>query len=140
MRAAWILRKFIWSVTWAFIVVMRLWPRRVGVPAEDNAIRLIPAPESYPAFRGPALVVPSDVTRTEMTLPGALTVQVLHVLQAVYPVISSHQPTASDDPEERVREAYSWVYRLVKAPPALNRSATPPSGVDMPPPMMKCAG
>ena len=117
MRLAWAFRKFVWSVTWAFIVVMRLWPRRVIVPSEDNPIRLIPAPESYPDFRSPALVVPSDVPRSEMTLPGALTVQVLHVLQDVYPVISSHQPTASPDPETRLRDAYSWVYRLVKAPP-----------------------
>src|SRR5688572_5324017 len=32
MRAAWRFRKFVWSVTWAVIVVMRLWPRRVRVP------------------------------------------------------------------------------------------------------------
>jgi acetyl esterase/lipase len=44
MRPAWAVRKFIWSVTWAFIVVMRLWPRRVRVPASDNQIGLIPAP------------------------------------------------------------------------------------------------
>lgn len=118
MRAAWAIRKFIWSVAWASIVAMRMWPRRVPVPTEDNAIRLIPAPESYPDFRSPALVVPSDVPRSEMSLPGALTVQMLHVLQDVYPVIASHQPTASADPERRLRDAYSWVYRLVKAPPS----------------------
>ena len=117
MRAAWRLRKFVWSCTWAFIVVMRLWPRRVRVPTEDNAIELIPAPESYPDFRSPTLVVPSDVPRAEMTLPGAMTVQVLHVLQDVYPIIASHQPDASADPEQRVKDAYSWVYRLVKEPP-----------------------
>jgi hypothetical protein len=117
MRAAWRVRKLVWSITWAFIVVMRLWPRRVRVPAADNPIQLIPAPESYPDFRSPALVVPSDVPRAEMTLPGAITVQVLHVLQDVYPVIASHQPDASADPEQRVADAYSWVYRLVKEPP-----------------------
>ena len=117
MRPAWAVRKFIWSVTWAFIVVMRLWPRRVRVPASDNQIGLIPAPDSYPDFKSPNLVVPSDVPRSEMTLPGALTVQMLHVMQDVYPVIAAHQPPASEDPGERVREAYSWVYRLVKEPP-----------------------
>jgi hypothetical protein len=117
MRAAWRIRKFVWSITWAFIVVMRLWPRRVRVPTDDNAIELIPAPASYPDFRSPTLVVPSDVPRAEMTLPGAITVQVLHVLQDVYPVIASHQPDASADPEQRVKDAYSWVYRLVKEPP-----------------------
>ena len=118
MRAAWRLRKFVWACTWSFIVVMRLWPRRVRVPTEDNAIELIPAPESYPDFRSAALVIPSDVPRAEMTLPGAMTVQVLHVLQDVYPIIASHQPDASADPEQRVKDAYSWVYRLVKQPPA----------------------
>jgi hypothetical protein len=117
MRAAWRLRKFVWSITWAFIVVMRLWPRRPRVPANDNAIDLIPAPASYPDFQSPTLVVPSDVPRAEMTLPGAITVQVLHVMQDVYPVIASHQPDASSVPEQRVKDAYSWVYRLVKEPP-----------------------
>ncbi len=124
MRLAWVLRKFIWSVTWAFIVIMRLWPRRVRVPGDDNAISLITAPQSYPDFQSPSLVVPSDVPRSEMTLPGALTVQVLHVMQDVYPVIASHQPTASEDPEQRLRDAYSWVYRLVKEPPAWHAELT----------------
>jgi hypothetical protein len=73
MRIAWVVRKFIWSATWAFIVVMRLWPRRVRVPKEDTPIRLIPAPESYRDFQSRRLVVPSDVPRAEMTLPGAMT-------------------------------------------------------------------
>ena len=117
-RGAWMFRKLVWSSTWAFIVVMRLWPRRVPVPADDVPIRLIPAPESYDDFQSEQLVVPSDVPRREMTLPGAITVQVLHVMQDVYPVISSHQPEASDDPQERLRDAYSWIYRLVRNPPA----------------------
>ena len=33
MRIAWRVRQFIWSATWAFIVTMRLWPRRVGAGA-----------------------------------------------------------------------------------------------------------
>jgi hypothetical protein len=111
-------------VTWAFIVVMRLWPRRVRVPSEDTPIRLLAAPDSYPDFQSPGLVVPSDVPRAEMTLPGALTVQMLHVMQDVYPVISSHQPAASDDPHKRLRDAYSWVYRLVKEPPAWHAELT----------------
>jgi hypothetical protein len=118
MRAAWRFRRFVWSATWGFIVVMRLWPRRVPVPADEASIRLIPAPESYPDFRSPNLVVPSDVPRGELTLPGAMTVQFLHLMQDVYPVISSHQPDAPDDPDERLRAAYSWVYRLVRNPPA----------------------
>lgn len=118
MRAAWTFRKFVWSATWGFIVVMRLWPRRVRVPADEAGIRLIPAPDSYPDFNSPNLVVPSDVPRSELTLPGAMTVQFLHLMQDVYPVISTHQPDAPADPDERLRAAYSWVYRLVRNPPA----------------------
>lgn len=40
MQMAWRVRQFVWSATWAFIVMMRLWPRRVGVPKEDTSIRL----------------------------------------------------------------------------------------------------
>jgi hypothetical protein len=118
MHLAWRIRQFIWSATWGFIVIMRLWPRRVPVPREDTPIRLIPAPQSYKDFRSPRLVVPSDVPRSEMTLPGALTVQMLHLLQDIYPVIASHQPEASPDPQKRLREAYSWIYRMVRTPPA----------------------
>ena len=69
---------------------------RAGYPRDDTPIRLIPAPESYSDFQSPKLVVPSDVPRAEMTLPGAITVQMLHLLQDVYPVIASHQPLAAE--------------------------------------------
>jgi hypothetical protein len=118
MRVAWRVRQFFWSATWAFIVIMRLWPRRVRVPKDDTPIRLIPAPQSYGDFRSPTLVVPSDVPRAEMTLPGAMTVQMLHLLQDIYPVIAPHQPLAAADPEQRLKDAYSWIYRLVRTPPA----------------------
>lgn len=52
-----------------------------------------------------------------MTLPGAMTVQMLHLLQDIYPVIATHQPMASSDPAQRLRDAYSWLYRLVRTPP-----------------------
>jgi Lipoxygenase len=117
MRIAWRVRQLVWSATWAFIVTMRLWPRRVRVPQDDTSIRLIPAPHSYGDFRSPTLVVPSDVPRAEMTLPGAITVQFLHLLQDVYPIIASHQPLAAADPEQRLKDAYSWIYRMVRTPP-----------------------
>jgi Lipoxygenase len=117
MHIAWRVRQLIWSATWAFIVTMRLWPRRVPIPKDDASIRLIPAPQSYGDFQSPTLVVPSDVPRAELTLPGAVTVQLLHLLQDVYPVISSHQPLAATDPEQRLNDAYSWIYRMVRTPP-----------------------
>lgn len=117
MQVAWRFRKTVWSTVWTGIAVMRLWPRRVPVPAADVPIRLIPAPESYRDFRSPTLVVPSDVPRPEMTLPGAITVQMLHLLQDVYPIISTHQPPAAAAPDQRLRQAYSWWYRLLRTPP-----------------------
>ena len=117
MRVAWRFRKSVWSTIWTGIAVIRLWPRRVPVPTADVPIRLIPAPESYRDFNSPTLVVPSDVPRPEMTLPGTITVQMLHLLQDVYPIISTHQPPAAAAPDERLREAYSWWYRLLRTPP-----------------------
>jgi hypothetical protein len=117
MRLAWVFRRTVWSFTWTVIAVMRLWPRRPRVPVADVPITLIPAPVSYPDFQSPTLVVPSDIPRAEMTLPGAITVQMLHILQDVYPVISTHQPAAAAEPAERLRQAYSWLYRLLRTPP-----------------------
>ena len=116
-RVAWFFRQQVWATVWSFIVVMRLWPRRVPVPAADVPIRLIPAPETYPDFQSPTLVVPSDVPREEMSLPGAITVQAIHALQDLYPVVSTYQPEASRDPRERARHGYPWLFRLVRSPP-----------------------
>jgi len=44
-------------------------------------------------------------------------VQMLHVLQDVYPIVARHQPDASLDPATRLNEAYSWLFRLVRTPP-----------------------
>jgi hypothetical protein len=116
-RIAWFFRQQVWAAAWSFIVVMRLWPRRVPVPGPDVPIDLVPAPRTYPDFRSPALVVPSDMPRKEMSLPGAITVQALHALQDLYPVVSTHQPEAARDPSERIRHAYPWLFRLVRQPP-----------------------
>ncbi len=118
-RAAWLFRQQVWAAAWSFIVVTRLWPRRTPLPrADDVAVDLVAAPETYPDFRSPSLVVPSDVPVAEMSLPGAITVQAFHILQDLYPVVSTHQPEAPAEPDERVRQAYPWLFRLVRTPPA----------------------
>src|SRR5215475_1589861 len=71
MRLDWRVRKFTWSLMWASVVVLHLWPRKTPIPREEKTIRLIPAPASYSDFQSQALVVPSDVPRAEMTLMGA---------------------------------------------------------------------
>ncbi len=116
-RAAWFVRKHVWAAVWSFIVVSRLWPRRTPVPDTDVPIQLLTAPDTYGDFQSPSLVVPSDMPRAEMSLPGAMIVQALHVLQDLYPVVSSHQPEAAADPAERVVQAYPWLFRLVRTPP-----------------------
>jgi hypothetical protein len=116
-RLAWVFRQQVWAAAWSFIVVMRLWPRRAPVPEQDVPIHLLPAPASYPDFQSPSLVVPSDVPRREMSLPGAITVQALHALQDLYPVVSTYQPEAPADPDQRIRDAYPWLFRLVRSPP-----------------------
>jgi hypothetical protein len=95
-----------------------MWPRRTPVPDADVPIQLLTAPDTYRDFQSPSLVVPSDMPRAEMSLPGAMIVQALHVLQDLYPVVSSHQPEAAADPAERVVQAYPWLFRLVRTPPA----------------------
>ncbi len=117
MRVDWVLRKYYWAVSWGLVVIVRLWPRRVPVPVEQKSIRLISAPESYPDFASPLLLVPSDVPCAELTLPGAMSVQLLHLMQDIYPIVTSHQPAASGDATERLRQAYPWVYRLIRPAP-----------------------
>src|SRR5262245_37672683 len=87
MRLDWEFRKFYWAFTWAFVVFVRLWPRRIPIPVEQKPIRLISAPESYSDFASPLLVVPSDVPCAELTLPGAMSVQMLHLMQDIYPIV-----------------------------------------------------
>jgi hypothetical protein len=122
VRPAWAVRRLVWSTVWAFIAVMRLWPRPLRRPtANDVPVSLLPAPDTYPDFTSPTLVVPSDSPLAEMTLPGAITVQALHVLQDVYPIISTHQPLAATDADERQRQAYPWLYHAVRTPPRWHR-------------------
>jgi hypothetical protein len=117
MRVDWEFRKFFWTFTWAFVVVVRLWPRKIPIPVEQKPIRLISAPESYGDFASPLLVVPSDVPCAEHTLPGAMSVQMLHLMQDIYPVIASHQPVAATEPAKRVRHAFPWIYGIVRSAP-----------------------
>ena len=117
----WGIRKTYWAVTWAFVVFVRLWPRRVPVPVEEKRIRVISAPESYSDFTCPLLVVPSDVPCDELTLPGAMSVQSFHLMQDIYPIIASHQPAAATDPTERLRVVFPWIYRLVRSAPVWHR-------------------
>jgi len=116
-RVDWAIRKSIWAFTWAFVVFVRLWPRRTPIPVEQKRIRLISAPESYSDFACPLLVVPSDVPSSELTLPGAMSVQSLHLMQDIYPIVTSHQPVAATDAAKRLRQVFPWIYHVVRSAP-----------------------
>ncbi|MGH9281116.1 MAG: lipoxygenase family protein, partial [Acidimicrobiales bacterium] len=92
-------------------------PKKPPVPKDERRINLISARESYADFHCDNLVVPDDVPIDEASLPSDLLVQALHLLQDLLPIAASHQPPASSDPEERLRDAYTVLYRLVRSPP-----------------------
>lgn len=117
IRAEWAVRKLVWAILTVSAAAVRLRPKRPPVPRPEKRIGLIPAPSSYADFQAAKLVVPDDVTCAESSAMGDLFVQLLHVIQDVYPVITAHQPLASEDPQERLRAAYSFPYRLLRSPP-----------------------
>jgi len=116
-RLDWRIRKFFWGVLWTSAVISRLWPKKVPVPREEKKIRLISAPESYRDFQSPALLVPASLPCTEASLLSNVLVQVTHLLQDVFPIIAPPQAEASSDRRERLRQAFSWIYRMVRTPP-----------------------
>jgi arachidonate 15-lipoxygenase len=116
-RLDWCIRKLFWSLVWTPAVIVRLRPKKVRVPRREKAIGLITAPESYADFKSPVLVVPDDVTCGEASLSSDILIQFVHFLQDVYPIIKPGQATAAADPARRVRKAYSFLYRLVRAGP-----------------------
>jgi hypothetical protein len=113
----WWFRKCFWAILWGFAVGLQRWPRRANVPREEKPIRLLTAPETYPDFKAPSLVVPSQMPCAESSLVTDLSVQLTHLFQDLYPIVSTHQRDASTDPRERVRRAYPLLYRLVRRPP-----------------------
>jgi hypothetical protein len=113
----WQARRWFWAVTWVSTAAFTRYPRPVSIPRDEEPIRLLSAPETYPDFRAPSLVVPSDVPYAEKSLITDFFVQVLQLLQDVYPIVASHQPIAASDPIERLEYAYTWLYRAVRTPP-----------------------
>ena len=117
VRADWALRKVVWSLLTTSAAAIRLRPKRPPVPKDEKRIDLVPAPVSYADFNSPLLVVPDDVECAESSIFSDLFVQLIHVVQDVYPVITTHQPDASFEPAQRLRDCYSLAYRLIRKPP-----------------------
>jgi Lipoxygenase len=116
-RLDWRVRKFFWATLWCAAVITRLRPKKVPVPRIEKKIRLISAPESYSDFQSPLLSVPDDVSCGEASLPTDILIQLSHLLQDVYPIVKPRQQLAALDPEQRLRDAYSFLYRMVRSAP-----------------------
>jgi hypothetical protein len=117
MHLDWATRRFVWSLLWGGTVLYRSSPKKAPIPRREKIIHLISAPESFEDFHSPLLLVPEDVPCAESSLVSGLSVALLHLMQDIYPVITTHQPVASSDPVKRMRDAYPFIYRLVREPP-----------------------
>jgi hypothetical protein len=113
----WQLRKLFWTALWCGMVLFQGWPRRAPWPRRERAIRLLSAPESYADFQSPTLVVPETVPYVEKSLPNQMTVQTIHLLQDVYPLVNTNQPPSDPDRERAFEQAYTLPYRLLRDAP-----------------------
>jgi len=113
----WRARKLFWTAVWCTLVASQGWPRRAPRLRRERNIRLLSAPETYDDFRSPTLVVPDGVPYAEKSLINMVTVQVVHLLQDIYPLVRTHQAPGVADPQERFDRAYTFPYRLVRDPP-----------------------
>ena len=62
-------------------------------------------------------MVPDGVPYAEKSLANQVTVQLVHLLQDIYPLVSSHQEAGGPNPQERFDRAYTFPYRCVRGPP-----------------------
>jgi hypothetical protein len=113
----WQVRKLFWAVLWCFMVVGQGFPRRAPRPRREKSIRLLSAPETYADFQSPTLVVPETVPHVEKSLFNEVIVQMVHLLQDIYPIVASHQEPSHPDPQVRLDRAYSLPYRVVRDAP-----------------------
>ncbi|MEX2262467.1 MAG: hypothetical protein WD696_10965 [Bryobacteraceae bacterium] len=120
----WKTRKVFWSIMWALVVLNRSRPKRIPMPREERMIRVISAPESYSDFVSPKLQVPANLPSAESSLSARAIVQMLHLSQDVYPIIASHQPLVSWEPQDRLKASWNWIYRLVRLSPAWHPDLT----------------
>jgi hypothetical protein len=113
----WQMRKLFWTALWCGMVLFQGWPRRAPWPRREPPIRLLSAPETYADFQSPTLVVPETVPYEEKSLPNQMTVQTIHLLQDIYPLVNSHQPVANPDRQQAFEDAYTLPYRLLRDAP-----------------------
>ncbi len=116
-RLDWEVRKFIWSLVWTVTVLYRYRPKVAWAPVVEKPIEMVPPTERHPDFRAEILRFPNSVPLAEASLPTDLTVELIHLLQDLYPIIVPHQPLAATDPQTRLSESYPRLFRWIRRPP-----------------------
>ena len=116
-RADWAMRRGFWSFLWAATVAYRYRPRRVWMPSKEKPIRMVPPSVRHLDFKADKLRFPDTVPLAEASFGSDLWVETLHLFQDIYPITVPHQDRASEEPEERLRQVYPWLFRLVRTPP-----------------------
>lgn len=124
----WQLRKLFWTALWCGMVLFQGWPRRAPWPRREPPIRLLSAPETYADFQSPTLVVPETVPWAEKSLPNQMTVQTIHLLQDVYPLVNTNQPVSNPDRQKAFEDAYTFPYRLLRDAPVWHPDLVAASG------------
>src|SRR6185436_1095821 len=124
----WQLRKLFWTALWCGMVLFQGWPRRAPWPRREPPIRLLSAPETYRDFQSPTLVVPETVPWAEKSLPNQMSVQTIHLLQDVYPLVNTNQPVSNPDRQKAFEDAYTSPYRLLRDAPVWHPDLVAASG------------
>jgi hypothetical protein len=116
-RADWAVRKAFWSFIWSVTVAYRFRPRRPWKPRREKPIGMEPPTARHPDFKAEVLRFPDSMPLQEANFGSDLWVEILHLLQDIYPIMVPHQDRASNDPDERLAQCYTRLFRFIRQPP-----------------------
>jgi hypothetical protein len=116
-RWDWWVRKNFWVLLWALTVIWRYRPKRAWIPQQEEKIDMVPPTARHRDFRAEVLRFPNTVTLAEASLPTDLAVELIHLLQDLYPIIVPYQLPGATDPQRRLDEAYPPLFRWIKQSP-----------------------
>ncbi len=116
-RFDWAMRRHFWSLIWSMTIAYRYRPRRPWRPRREKPIGMEPPTARHPDFKAEVLRFPDSVPLQEASFGSDLWVEVLHLLQDVYPIMAPNQDRASDDPDERLAQCYTRLFRWIRQPP-----------------------
>jgi len=116
-RLDWRVRQSVWSLVWTGTVLFKYRPKRASMPMVEEPIEMVPPTDRHPDFHTEILRFPNSVPLAEASLPTDLTVEILHLLQDLYPIIVPYQPLASSDPQTRFSASYTRLFHWVRQAP-----------------------